>query len=322
MMLQRGTLWGRLVATTDHALRSGSLLPIPTNHAFIEDNGMRFFVRVLSSLSRKDEARKKQDAGSKGGKIVNPFLPPEKDLTLADITDTHIAILNKFNVVERHLLIVTRSFEDQDTLLTRKDFEALWLCMAEYNSLGFYNGGQEAGASQRHKHLQLVPLPLAPEGPAVPIEPLIIAGTGAPGDLFTLPAFPFLHSFVRLDGDLVNTPLDAAKKTFELYSGMLQCVGMEAASAAGPRQQSMPYCFLVTRAWMLLVPRSREFFDGISLNALAFAGSLFVRDEGQLERLKGYGPLKALASVAVQRVNPEEKNRERGGEPAGTILPG
>jgi ATP adenylyltransferase len=300
MIVQRGTLWRGIVETTRNARARGVLLPIPTNHTFIEDSGIRFFVRVLSSLTRKDEARKKQDAETKRGKIVNPFLPPEKDLTVGDITDTHLAVLNKFNVVEHHLLIVTRHFEDQDALLTMKDFEALWLCMAEYNGLGFYNGGREAGASQQHKHLQMVPLPLAPEGPPVPVEPLL-GRAGAPGELWTIPSFPFLHAFIRLDKGIVNAPFDAAKKTFEFYSRMLQHAGMEAPDGAGPKQQSMPYCLLVARGWMLLVPRSREFFDGISFNALAFAGSLFVRDEGQLERLKAFGPLNALASVAVQR---------------------
>jgi len=298
MIVQRGTLWRGIVETTRSALANGALLPVPTNHAFIEDGGLRFFVRVLSSLRRKDEARKKQDAGSIGGKGVNPFLPPEKDLIVADLTDTHIAVLNKFNVVEHHLLIVTRGFEDQDTLLTLQDFEALWLCMAEFNGLGFYNGGRVAGASQRHKHLQLVPLPLAPEGPPIPIEPLF-DGMGAPGEPCTIPAFLFLHSFVRLAPDLARDPA-AAAKTFALYGEMLHSVGLNTPDASRLIVQSMPYCFIVTRGWMLLVPRSREFFDGVSLNSLAYAGSLFVRDKEQLARLKAFGPMKALASAAKE----------------------
>jgi ATP adenylyltransferase len=305
-MLKKGTLWGRLVATTDRALRSGSLVPVPTNHAFIEDSGVRFFVRVLSSLRRKDEARKKQDDGSKGVESVNPFLPPEKDLIAADLTDTHIAVLNKFNVVEHHLLIVTRGFEDQDTLLTLQDFEALWLCMGEFNSLGFYNGGREAGASQKHKHLQLVPLPLASEGLAIPIEPLL-EKAGLRGELCTIPAFSFLHSFVRLAPGIARDAATASKTSFALYGMMLRSVGLNTPEASRPIVQSMPYCFLVTRGWMLLVPRTREFFEGISFNSLAFAGSLFVRTEGELERLKKIGPMKALASVAMEKAVREAK---------------
>jgi ATP adenylyltransferase len=297
MVLQKGSLWGRIVETTERALHSGALLPAPTDQAFIEDYGMRFFVRVLSSLVRKDEAKKKQDEDTKSGNIINPFLPPEHELTVADITDTHLAILNKYNVVEHHLLIITRQFEDQDSLLTLKDFEALWLCMAEYESLGFYNGGREAGASQRHKHLQVVPLPLAPEGPTVPVLPLLEGVRGSSGTC-SIPKFPFLHAFTWLPKDLAADPRSAAATTFELYGALLRSVRLTAPVPSHPTLQDHPYCLIVTRDWMLLVPRSREFFEDISLNSLAYAGSLFVRDERQLARLKVFGPMKALASVA------------------------
>jgi ATP adenylyltransferase len=300
MPLKKGTLRQSIERTTENALKTGALHPVPTDYTFIEDSGIRFFVRILASLRRKDEARKQQEAATMAGKNVNAFLPPENDLVVADITDTHLAILNKFNVVEHHLLIITRHFEDQDTLLNLKDFEALWLCMAEYNGLGFYNGGREAGASQQHKHLQMVPLPMAPVGPAIPIEPLL-ANAGKADGLGFVPGFPFLHSFVRMDRNLVTSPEHAAKETFKLYSAMLKSIGMTAPAEAGLTRQSMPYCLLVTREWMILVPRSREHFEDISFNSLAFAGSLFVRDKQQLVRLKAFGPMNALRSVTIPK---------------------
>jgi len=290
--LEKGTLWRSIVSTTKQALASGSLRTFPTVHSFIEDGGVRFFVRVLASLREKSAALSKQE--------IDPFLPPEKDLTVADITDSHIAVLNKFNVVDHHLLIVTRRFEDQDALLTLLDFEALWLCMAEYNGLGFYNGGREAGASQQHKHLQMVPLPLAPSGPPVPVSPLL----PCPGRLAavgTIPAFSFLHSYVRLRPDIAYTPREAAIETFELYAAMLKSVGMNSPGMPALTGRSLPYCFIVTREWMLLVPRSREHIEDISLNSLAFAGSFFVWDQQHFERLKAYGPLKALQMVSMPR---------------------
>jgi len=299
MILKKGTLWHRIERTTENALKTGALLPVTTDHTFIENGGLRFFVRVLASLRKKDLARKQQEAANASGKKVNPFLPPEKGLIVADITDTHQAILNKFNVVEHHLLIITRHFEDQDTLLTMNDLEALWLCMNEYSCLGFYNGGREAGASQQHKHLQIVPLPLASIGPAIPIEPLLTGA--AQRGITTIPGFPFLHSFVRLDRDLVNFPERLAQETFNLYSALLENSGLNTPDASRLTLQSMPYCLLVTREWMLLVPRSKEHFEDISFNSLAFAGSLFVQDRQQLERLKAFGPMNALRSVTIPK---------------------
>lgn len=299
MVLEKGTLWERLVRTTELALAKGALAPVPTDYTFLDDAGIRFLVRVLANLSEKDEVRKIEKAKSPAGEHTDPFLSPEQDLIVADISDTHLAILNKYNVVKHHLLIITRRFEDQEFFLTIEDFEALLLCLAEYNGLGFYNAGQEAGASQPHKHLQLIPLPLASAGLAVPIEPLL---PHAPvHSVAIVPGLPFLHSFVRLNPSLVDAPLDAVKKIFELYSAMLTRVGMTAPGARNPTRQSRPYCFLITRDWMFLVPRSKEFFGDISLNSLAYAGSFFVRNEQQLKMLKTQGPMKALVHVALPK---------------------
>jgi len=310
MHLQKGTLWNCIIAATERAMASGALLPAPTSHTFVEDGGVRFFVRVLVSLQRKDEAREKQAAHGSSGKQANPFLPPERELTVSDISDTHVAILNKFNVVDHHLLIVTRRFEDQEILLTADDFEALWTCMAEFNCLGFYNGGREAGASQQHKHLQIVPLPLAPEGPSVPIAPLLDRANGTIGD--TIPGFFFLHAFQKLSPELVRSPSLAAKETFQFYRTMVKKVGMTPPAPNEETRQTLPYCFLMTREWMLLVPRSKECLEDISINSLAFAGSFFVRSDRQLERLKSIGPLRALQSVAVQSEQPTDLCRSGG----------
>jgi len=295
---QKGALWQNIVRTTESALRNGALVPVPTDFTFIEDSGVRFFIRILAGLARKDEARKQQEVAEKSGKNSNPFCPPEQDLVVADISETHLAVLNKYNVMEHHLLIITRQYEDQDTLLTLNDFEALWLCMAEYKSLGFYNGGKDAGASQQHKHLQLVPLPLAPQGPPIPIEPLII-NVGDNDSYTKVPGFPFLHSFRPLRRELINAPHDAARETLHIYASMLEQVGMTNPTKKGITRQSMPYCLLVTRDWMLLIPRSRECFGDISLNSLAFAGSLFVRNEQQLEQIRSFRPMNVLRSVTI-----------------------
>ena len=52
---------------------------------------------------------------------------------------------------------------------------------------------------------------------------------------------------------------------------------------------------------MLVVPRSQEFSGSISLNALAFAGTLLVHDRKQLQELVRRGPMRALEEVTVVR---------------------
>jgi ATP adenylyltransferase len=296
--IQVGTLRQAIERQTRQAVACGAVRPIETKCAFVDDGGVHFVVRSVSSLERKTEdkaARQRRPDLS-----ANPFLPYEELLFVSDISDTHIGLLNKFNVTHHHLLIVTRRFEDQQTLLTRSDLQALWACMAEFEALGFYNGGTVAGASQRHKHLQMVPLPLAPEGPAIPIEPLI--ARASVGDIIsTLPGLPFVHAFSRLDPALSARPDEAAAVTLERYYALLNAVALTATHGDNQLWQSGPYNLLITRRWMLLVPRSKEFFDSISINALGFAGSLFVQNQEQMQAIQAAGPIKVLQHVTIDK---------------------
>ena len=299
MKLDPGTLYASLIARTEYALNCGALQPIPTDYEFIEQDGIRFLVRVLSNLARKERAKRQQTKKkTTSAEAFNPFLPYEEDLFVADISDTHLCLLNKFNVVDYHLLMITRAFEAQDRELTRQDFEAMWTCLAGIDGLMFYNSGQTAGASQRHKHLQLVPLPLAPEGPMLPIENAI-AATRFQDDIGTTSAFPFRHAIVKLDPAWVNSPSTAADATLERYWALLRAVGLKQDTAESGATSPGAYNLLATREWMAIVPRSQESFQSISINALGFAGALLVRDAQQLQLLKNNGPMTLLKHVAL-----------------------
>src|SRR5579864_2979812 len=295
--LQPDTLWPAILRQTAHALACGALHPIGTLRTTIEGGGVRFLVRQVSSLARKDEEQQKRKARTADGRKPNPFLPYDPDLFVADISDTHVALLNKFNVIDHHLLIVTRSFKSQDTLLDLTDFAALVECMAEFDGLGFYNGGVEAGASQLHKHLQIVPLPLGESGPPLPIES-VLASACMDGPIRKVPGLDFRHAFAYLEL-APAAPRHAAHAAFDCYHALLEAVGLQAIEVNGELHPSAPYNLLVAPRWMLLVPRSSERVEGISVNALGFAGSLFVRDAAQMEVIKRLGPMTVLRRVAV-----------------------
>ncbi len=296
--LEPGTLWQRIVERSSHARECHALQPIETEQRIVEDGGVGFLVHTGPSLSHK-HAQAKEHAGQRGtaGRGFDPFLPPDKHLTIEQLSDTHLAVLNKFNVIDNHLLIVTRDFEEQENLLNLQDFQALWTCMAEFEALGFYNSSPAAGSSQPHKHLQMVRLPLSGRGPLLPIEPLIAAGETTDTD-GTVSGLPFHHVCTRLDPSLVADPMFAADETLERYRSMLARVGIQAVETDGAARASAPYNFLVTRRWMLLVPRTREFFETISINALGFVGSLFVRDPRQLQVVLRHGPMHILREVS------------------------
>ena len=284
-----GILWQRTIEQTQHALSCGALLSIPTSHEFIEQSGAKFLVRTVTNLIRKEVSDLKQKQDEKLiGKPIDPFLPYDRDLFVVDISETHICLLNKFNVADHHLLIVTRGFEEQEMLLTLSDFTALWACLSEVDGLAFYNAGSVAGASQRHKHLQLVPFPFVAELDRLPIDPLIQA-INSRDRITVIPKFPFLHAFTKLDQ--INT----AEELLERYLELLKTVSIHHNQTI----QSAPYNFLATREWMMIVPRSRAEFSTIAVNSLAFAGALLVRNADQLETLKQLRPLDFLKNVAV-----------------------
>ncbi|XPM60251.2 MAG: ATP adenylyltransferase family protein [Leptolyngbya sp. IPPAS B-1204] len=291
--LQPGALWAKVVAQTRHALSCGALQPIPTRSDFIDQNRIRFLVRVLDNLARKAAADRQQEQQAKAGKDFNPFLPYDPDLFVADLSSTHVCLLNKYNVVDHHLLLITREFEEQESLLTQPDFEALWLGLAEIDGMGFYNSGKTAGASQRHKHLQLVPLPLIPDGDRIPIEPALMTATW-PSEIGSSTDLPFRHAVIRLDG-AASSPQQAAQATLEAYYKLLTALKLYS-----PVDHSLQgaYNLLITRQWMLMVPRKQEQFASIPVNSLGFAGTLFVRNQDQFERLKAIGPLRLLQEVA------------------------
>ncbi|WP_206956442.1 ATP adenylyltransferase family protein [Trinickia acidisoli] len=299
--MQPGTLWPAVVGRTAHALACGALRPIETIQTTLDDGGIRFVVRQVSSLARKPQ----QQETPSPRPFVDPFLPHDPDLFVADVSATHFALLNKFNVIDHHLLIVTRAFEPQEALLDLADFEAWFACLAQFDGLGFYNGGRDAGSSQPHKHLQIVPLPLGDAGQSLPLAPLIETATfdGAVG---TLPALPFRHAFARL---APASPEHAAAQALGRYRMLLDAFALRTVAAGDHAHrthhvhQSAPYNLLVTRHWMLIVPRSAEQANGIAINSLGFAGSLFVRDAQQLDAIRRIGPMTILRDVGLPRGN-------------------
>ncbi|MFB2938642.1 phosphorylase [Aerosakkonemataceae cyanobacterium BLCC-F154] len=289
-------LWRRLVEQTEYALKCGALQSIPTNYEFVEQGGVRFLVRILTNLVRKDAAK----SSEKKDKNFNPFLPYEEDLFVADISQTHVCLLNKFNVVEHHLLIVTRDFVEQESWLDLADFQAMWLVLAEIDGLAFYNSGRVAGASQRHKHLQLVALPLVDDEIDFPIAPLLKTAKFEAG-VGIIPDLPFVHAIAKFDPSGINSPDLAAEMTLKCYLNLQKAVGLLNDVEEISDRPNGAYNLLATREWMMIVPRSQEFFQGISINSLGFAGALLVKNQEQKQLLVETGPLNILTAVAKPR---------------------
>lgn len=261
----------RVADVSRRALRSGALRPIPTRWQTLQEGDAAYVVRVIDNLRRKQSARA---ASNERIKPADPFLDYDPELYVEDRPPAHRLLLNKFNVIEHHALIVTRAFAPQTAPLTLADMQAAIGCLAEWDGLLFYNGGEAAGASQPHKHLQMVPRALGPQG--IPMEPRIKAALADPA------ALPFVHAVDRVPLHGPNEGL--AADWHARYCAQLERIGRD------PQAETVaPYNWLATREWMLAVPRTRGEVAGIGINAMAFAGAFLVKDQRQLEELKHHG---------------------------------
>jgi ATP adenylyltransferase len=287
--LERGTLWSALVARQRRAVACGALEPIETAGEVIEDAGVPFFVRRITDPEFQSRIRALQSPAAQTG---NPFLPYDEDLFVTDVSDTHFCLLSKYPAVANHMLLVTRRFEEQMDLLTPRDWRALCICIEEFDVLAFYNSGAAAGASQRHRHIQLVPPPVGAGPERAPME-VLLDDVRFEAALGRIERLPYLHGLAKLRPDTARTPHEMAEVLQSLYREMLRAFGCE--------RGDHPYNLLITRDWMLFVPRTREQWESTSVNALGFAGALLVRDEDELARVREVGPMQLLRHVAVAR---------------------
>lgn len=243
---------------------SRHMSPIQAITRYPVDNGQPLLLRIAEGLKHKPRLP------SSLARAADPFLPYEAELYVADMGPTHVCLLNKYPVIDNHLLLITREFESQEEPLTQQDFIALSRLLDEADGLIFYNCGADAGASQLHKHMQWVPRTLGERCDRLPLEP-------------DVQPLPFHHHWQSLHG------VKSAQAWYDIYQSALQTLGWQPGRA---------YNLLLTRQWLLVIPRCCANWNGISINSLAFVGSFFVMDSQQAEQLQQGGFFKVLSAVS------------------------
>ena len=132
----------------------------------VEDGGIPFEVRLIEGLAKKptlaDNKEKKKD--------FDPFMPPfEPGLFIADLSDTHRLLFNKFPISREHTLVITKDFVKQETPLCKNDWYAAAVALNSLQSFMFFNRGKLSGMSCPHKHIQLMPF-ASQVGGTLPVE--------------------------------------------------------------------------------------------------------------------------------------------------------
>ncbi|KAI7901684.1 ATP adenylyltransferase-domain-containing protein [Cokeromyces recurvatus] len=259
-----------------------------------ESNGMNFKITLVPALAQKKSNQKVEEDGKK----CNPFENPEPALVVKEL-DEHRILLNKYAVIPNHLIIATKEFKKQSEPLMPNDLYESFKVLKDFGSsqpaLAFYNCGEESGASQGHKHMQVLPLQHE-SNPQPPVKKLFDEiHDRHVGQIYAINKLPFVHVILPLDNNIIrnaNTREELTDYLVQMFFGILDAMFQQLRENAQPLNTS--YNFLMTQDFMMLVPRSNEkasiehngkTFE-FSVNSLGFAGLLLCKTEEELEVLK------------------------------------
>ncbi|KAJ2005851.1 bifunctional AP-4-A phosphorylase/ADP sulfurylase [Coemansia thaxteri] len=267
------------------AVNSGALLFTESTVFSQSEQGVDFEVRYVPILAKKPSSKPKEKLTDSS--FTNPFLPFDTRLHVASIGSTHQLLLNKYCIVPNHLLITTAEFRQQGETLTAADFGAVLDTTGNLSSpqIVFYNSGEESGASQPHKHLQVLPMPTAMNTP--PTVRIWLQSMPKPGQVCSSSDLPFANFGIRFDpGAAAPSPkaLEAA------YSHTLQRL-------IEVHGDGTSYNMVLTPGELLLFPRRQSTGQGISINSLGMAGMVLCKSSDEMVLVKEIGILELLSRV-------------------------
>ncbi|KAJ3436560.1 ap-4-a phosphorylase ii [Anaeramoeba flamelloides] len=287
----------------------------PVPFSFYSGKKMEFYFSTNRAINAKP---KRKDRETKY-KNTDPFQPPyTPGLYISDLPSNHLLLWNRYNIVDRHCLIISKNHhEHQEELLNQENLEISYRSLSLFNSVVYYNSGKNSCASQPHRHLHLVSLPLLssqvleetnqklPTRSSVfyrsnlQFHPTIMKRSHFSSlrcsQPFTLKELPFLHSCCILPKKNVNSQtlnmayrsllsvftnnLEKKKQVFDLDGDQTYIHGPD-----------LSYHLFLTKSWMMLIPRSACSYKGIRVSPLSFFGAFFVKDKDHQQKIMDFNP--------------------------------
>ncbi|KAF9356617.1 bifunctional AP-4-A phosphorylase/ADP sulfurylase [Mortierella sp. NVP85] len=212
---------------------------------------------------------------------VNPFLPHTPALYITDASEEHKVLLNKFCIVPRHFLVVTKDFQPQTDPLSPGDLMAVW------NTL----------MALRNSDIFSVPFKCINHVILLPNE----SNTDkSQEDILT-------EAYITL--------VDAMLMSIREYSEQENIPEEERLLPTISMSTMLAYNWLLTTEFMMIIPRKREDSDsvnGISLNinSLGFAGMVLAKTSDELQIVKDKGVI-ALVSETGYSTGWEKRTLEQ-----------
>ncbi|KAK4172674.1 ATP adenylyltransferase-domain-containing protein [Triangularia setosa] len=278
----------------------------PTHVTLLDVNSIPFQLRFSPSLASKPKApvpviNISPDAPRASRKdFFNPFASPLPPMLITPLPPSHNLVLNKFAIVPSHFILSTASFKPQTHLLEADDLAAAYACIGAYDQqegqelFVFFNSGEHSGASQPHRHLQLLPVDNMKEGLEGQEWEVLVKGLLEPEMRGKLPFSVFaagIEREAREDGDgegLRRVYLGLYNKACEAVLG-----GEIGEQTEGEARIS--YNLAMTRTAMVVIPRLAEGavvkdekgqeVGQLALNGTVLAGTALVKSQAEWDAL-------------------------------------
>jgi len=268
--------WKKALKQSEISIKKNSLFPLKTIDITKDIyNSTDFIIRSLD-ISIFNQ---KKIFGPK----PNPFKPWELDLEIDNIGDKHQLILNKYPVQKGHILLITNDWRPQNGWLEKDDWLAIKKVNMDTSGLWFFNSCKEAGASQPHRHIQLLRRD--------PKEEI------CPRDRWFMNLINKKNLNNKLSQNIIVKKIEIKKDSDNLYDIYLELCNK--IGLGNPKTNIKPkkaHNIIITNKWMAIIKRSKDNIHGFSVNSLGFAGYLLVTNLSDKSYLEKYGPEKLLES--------------------------
>jgi len=310
-----------------------ALQPLATIWEIVRDGHIDFIISEIKPEALKHKKASQALASSSPPSSLpssssssspkDPFGAGQREalLTVCDVGEGHILMLNKYPTMTDHLILVTKEWQPQQGLLRAEDLYAWHRLIHDVPAVGIFNSGPEAGASQGHRHLQAIPLdilrsyrpsllPSPHPSHIVPINALIephLASLppSSSTSSFHVPTLPFRHRLFLLPPSPTPHELEGLyhrllKRIGVLAQGGGQEGGREGGRGLGDEDVQKAYNLVMTEKWLMAVPRSEGRYVGVDVNGMGFLGCLLSKDKettGVIKRVRPFNVLKGVVAA-------------------------
>lgn len=242
-------------------------------------------------------------------------------------------MLNKFAIVPEHFILATRDFKQQTDILEASDLEATLACIEAYENanqgaddglFAFFNCGEHSGASQPHRHIQLLPIAMMREGiEAGGAWDVLADGSDLAGTPFVVFSDKIRQgmSGAELHDIYLRLYRQACRAVDERNGTPARDVPAREAPATGPTRIS--YNMAMTKNRLVVCPRlseggsvhdkNGEVVGKVALNGTVLAGTALVKNEAEWDALRENPSrlVDVLKRIGLSREDQSEDNANK-----------